>query len=316
MLQSSRSNDALGTANRGNMTESGLCTLCRSDCRGKCETWLSSMVGRKLLYPRDFGDITTGSANTTHVGISYDSLRIQGYNYGASGIPQGLSMDPDDCVFTNVSIETEFGATEKTQARLPIMTGGLGSTAIAEKYWNAFAVGAALVGFPIVVGENVVGVDREAEFLSGKVRRAPELDRRIDTYFQYFDGEHGSITVQLNVEDDRNGVAEYVLDRYGDQVAIELKWGQGAKDIGGEVQVNDLRYALFLRERGYVVDPDPTLPEVQESFKHRGITSFARHSRMGYTDLSSPAQVEEAFNASIQHLRGLGYKRISLKTGS
>ena len=43
------------------------------------------------------------------------------------------------------------------------MTGALGSTFIAAKYWESFAVGAALVGFPIVVGENVVGIDQEAE---------------------------------------------------------------------------------------------------------------------------------------------------------
>jgi len=106
------------------------------------------------------------------------------------------------------------------------------------------------------------------------------------------------------------------MDKYGDRVIIELKWGQGAKDIGGEIQVTDLDYALFLKERGYIVDPDPSLPEVQESFKARGITSFARHSRLGYTELTSPAQVEEAFMKDIQRLRKLGYSRISLKTGS
>lgn len=40
------------------------------------------------------------------------------------------------------------------------MSGALGSTFIAQKYWESFAVGAALVGFPSVIGENVVGVDR------------------------------------------------------------------------------------------------------------------------------------------------------------
>ena len=113
MIQWTKNNDALGTVNRGNPAESGLCTLCRSDCTGRCEAWLSSMVGRKLLYPRDFGDITTGSANTTHLGVSYNSLRIQGYNYGATGLLPGLSRDPDDCVFTNVNIETEFGKQRK-----------------------------------------------------------------------------------------------------------------------------------------------------------------------------------------------------------
>lgn len=41
------------------------------------------------------------------------------------------------------------------------MTGALGSTFIAQKYWKSFAVGAALVGFPIVIGENVFGVDKK-----------------------------------------------------------------------------------------------------------------------------------------------------------
>jgi len=273
------------------------------------------MVGRKLLYPRDFGDITTGSANTTHLGISYNSLRIQGYNYGAYGLPPGLSNDPDDCMFPNASIETEFGAEVKTKARLPIMTGALGSTMIAAKYWPSFAVGAALVGFPIVVGENVVGIDRQAEIENGRIKKAPELDRRIETYLRYFDG-YGAILVQLNVEDTRNGVAEYVIDKYGDKAIIEMKWGQGAKDIGGEVQVTSLEYAIFLKERGYFVDPDPTDPDVREAFEHRAITSFARHSRLGYTDLSSPADVEDNFMKFVQYLRKLGYKRITLKTGS
>ena len=311
----SKTNDALGTMNRGNPAESGLCTLCRADCTGRCETWLSSMVGRKLLYPRDFGSITTGSANTTHIGVSYNSLRIQGYNYGAYGLPPGLSDSADDCVFPNVSVETEFGTQEKTKSRVPIMTGALGSTFIAAKYWNSFAIGAALVGFPIVIGENVVGIDRKAKIENGKIIDAPELDRRIQTYLRYYDG-HGAIIVQMNVEDTRNGVAEYVIDKYGDQAIIELKWGQGAKDIGGEIQVNSLDYALFLKERGYIVDPDPAKPEVQEAFKARAITSFARHSRLGYTDLSSSGQVEESFMKSVEHLRGLGYKRVTLKTGS
>jgi hypothetical protein len=59
-----------------------------------------------------------------------------------------------------------------------------------------------------------------------------------------FDG-YGAIIVQLNVEDTRNGVAEFVADKYGDKCIIELKWGQGAKDIGGEIQVTSLDYAVF-----------------------------------------------------------------------
>lgn len=315
MIQWPKSNDALGTVNRGNPCESGLCTLCRADCKGKCETWLASLKGRKMLYPRDFGSITAGSANTSPVGVSYNSLRIDGYLYGAKGMQKGLTSSEDDCIFPNVSTKGEFGGSIKTKFRVPMMTGALGSTFIAAKYWPSFAIGAALIGIPIVVGENVVGIDKEAVIKNGKIEKAPELDRRIETFLRYYDG-YGAIIVQMNVEDTRNGVAEYVIDKYGDKVILELKWGQGAKVIGGEIQVTSLDYALFLKKRGYVVDPDPELTEVQEAFEHRAIKSIARHSRLGYTSLSTPEQVRGSFMEAVNHLRRLGYKRVSLKTGS
>ncbi|MGM0472435.1 MAG: glutamate synthase-related protein [Bacillota bacterium] len=308
-------NDALGTVNRGNPCESGLCTLCRADCKGKCETWQSALKGRKMLYPRDFGEITSGSSNISPEGVGYHTLRAQGYTHGAQGLPQGLSDDADDCIFPNVDISTEFGNEIKAQCKVPMMTGALGSTFIAAKYWNSFAIGAALAGFPVVIGENVVGVDKEAKLENGKVVDAPELDRRIEVYNRYNDG-HGAIFVQLNVEDTRNGVAEYVADKYGDDVIIELKWGQGAKDIGGEIQVKSLEYAKFLANRGYVVDPDPTIKSNEEAFKSGAIKSFARHSRLGGTDANSTEALREQFMESVEYLRSLGFSRISLKTGA
>ena len=319
-MRFSKNNDVLGTANRGNVTESSLCTLCRADCEGKCETWLSSLVGRKLLYPRSFGIVTAGANNTTHVGVSYNSLRIQGYAYGAHGLNEGMSNDPDDCIFPRVNLETEFGKAVKTKVRLPLMTGAFGSTFVAEKYWDSYAIGGALVGIPVVIGENVVGVDRKSEITpgdvrKGKIKNAPELDRRINGYLRYFDG-HGAIIVQLNVEDSRNGVAEYVADKYGDKCIIELKWGQGAKNIGGEIQVTSLDYAIFLKERGYIVDPDPTLPEVKEAFENGSIKSFARHSRLGATNMDTVDQVRRDFMRTVEYLRSIGFSRITLKTGS
>lgn len=315
MFEWPKSNDALGTVNRGNACESGLCTLCMADCKGKCETWLSSLVGRKLLYPRNFGSITSGANHTLAVGVGYHALRIQGYAYGSHGLSAGLTTNPDDCVFPNVDITTSFGGEIQTKCRLPIMTGALGSTFIAAKYWNSFAIGAALCGFPIVVGENVVGVDKQSKIANGRIASSPELDRRVETFLRYYDG-HGAIIVQMNVEDTRNGVAEYIIEKYGDKVIIELKWGQGAKDIGGEIQVTDLEYAKFLKDRGYVVDPNPYDPIVQAAFKARAITSFARHSRLGGTDIADSDGVEAGFKTQVEYLRKLGYKRISLKTGS
>jgi hypothetical protein len=231
-----------------------------------------------------------------------------------------MTNDPDDCIFPKVNLETEFGAKVKTKIRMPLMTGALGSTFIAQKYWDSFAIGGALCGIPVVIGENVVGVDRKSKIgtgakKKGKIKSAPELERRIDGYLRYFDG-YGAIIVQLNVEDTRNGVAEFVVDKYGDKCIIELKWGQGAKDIGGEIQVESLDYAIFLKERGYVVDPDPTIPEVQKAFENGSIKSFARHSRLGGTNLDTVDQVREDFMSSVDYLRSIGFKRVTLKTGS
>ncbi|MCB1128867.1 MAG: FMN-binding glutamate synthase family protein, partial [Verrucomicrobiae bacterium] len=286
MIEWPKQNDALGTANRGNPCESGLCTLCLASCKGRCETWVSSLVGRKLLYPREFGGSTSGSANVCAVGTGYHALRIQGYAYGARGLKADDTVAPADSSFPQVDVRTEFGGEIKTKCRVPIMTGALGSTFIAAKYWDSFAIGAALCGFPIVIGENVVGVDRESILDQGGIRSSPELDRRIDTYLRYFDG-HGAIIVQMNVEDTRNGVARYILDKYGDKVVLELKWGQGAKDIGGEIQVTDIEYARFLKDRGYIVDPDPCDAAAVAAFNAGALKSFARHSRLGGVDLGS-----------------------------
>jgi hypothetical protein len=268
-----------------------------------------------MLYPRRFGFATSGAINTTAPGIGYHALRIQGYSYGAFGVPENLTRDPDDCIFTNVNIDTSFGRKIKTKCRIPIMTGALGSTIIAAKYWPSFAVGAALAGFPIVVGENVVGVDQNSVINNGKISKAPELDRRIGYFQRYYDG-FGAIIIQMNVEDTRNGLAEYLIDKYGGEVIIELKWGQGAKDIGGEIQVNSLEYAQFLKKRGYIVDPDPFDPVVIKAFDNHAITSFARHSRLGATDKTTVQEVYNSFMKSINYLRTLGFDRITLKTGA
>lgn len=312
MIQWPKSNDVLGTTNRGNPTESGLCTLCRADCAGKCETWLSSLKGRETLYPRDFGLTTAGSANNVPEGACYSALRIQGYAYGAEQAPP--SSKTGDVLFTDVALEQSIGLGRKIRCRYPFITGALGSTAIAARYWDSFAAGCALCGIPIVVGENVVGIDPLTEFVNGRVKKAPELDRRIAAYKRYSD-EFGAIFVQMNVEDTRNGVAEYVIENFGNEIVLELKWGQGAKNIGGEISVNDIEYARFLKERGYLLDPDPGSPEAKHA-EGSGSAHFARHSRLGYTELQSPAEVKESFLKSVEHLRGLGFSNISLKTGA
>jgi len=114
--------------------------------------------------------------------------------------------------------------------------------------------------------------------------------------------------VQMNVEDTRLGVAEYIIEKHGLDT-IELKWGQGAKCIGGEIKVSSLERALELQRRGYIVTPDPSNPVNQAAFKDGAVREFERHSRLGFVD-------EEGFYAEVERLRALGYRRITLKTGA
>jgi len=72
------------------------------------------------------------------------------------------------------------------------------------------------------------------------------MDRRIEIYKRFHEG-YGEILVQMNVEDTRLGVAEYVRQKHNLE-AIELKWGQGAKCIGGEIKVRSLDRALELQK--------------------------------------------------------------------
>jgi glutamate synthase domain-containing protein 2 len=192
--------------------------------------------------------------------------------------------------------------------RLPVFTGALGSTEIARVNWEHFAIGAAIAGITLVCGENVCGIDPKLELDgNGKVKESPEMDRRIQTYRKYHEG-YGEILIQMNVEDTRFGVAEYVLKKHNIDT-IELKWGQGAKCIGGEIRVTSIDRALQLKKRGYIVTPDPTHSDVQAAHKVGAIKEFERHSRLGFV-------TKEAFLEEVERLRKLGFRRITLKTGA
>ena len=180
-----------------------------------------------------------------------------------------------------VNTETSYGWDIKVKMKAPIFTGALGSTEIARKNWEHFAIGAAISGVTLVCGENVCGIDPQLELdAHHKVVKSPDMDRRIEVYKRYHEG-FGEILVQMNVEDTRLGVAEYVQKKHNLET-IELKWGQGAKCIGGEIKVKSLERALELQKRGYIVTPNPSDKAVQESFKAGAIKEFERHSRLGF----------------------------------
>ena len=307
-LQRPNANDATRSANRSRNVApaSGICSRCLDGCTGNCEVFRATFRGRELIYPGPFGDITAGGDK--EYPVDYSHLNIQGYALGANGLPSGVEGNPDTAIFPAVNTETEYGWDIKVKMKLPAFTGALGSTEIARKNWEHFAIGAAVSGVTLVCGENVCGIDPELELDSkGKVISAPDMDRRIEIYRRYHQG-YGEILVQMNVEDTRLGVAEYVNKKHGLET-IELKWGQGAKCIGGEIKIDSLERAQELQKRGYIVTPDPSSPVTQAAYKDGALKEFERHSRLGFVD-------EEGFYAEVERLRKLGFKRITLKTGA
>lgn len=303
-LQQPNANEAVQTKNRSRdvTPQSGICSRCIDGCKGNCDLFQATFRGRELLYPQPFGSVTAGADKDYPV--DYSHLNIMGYALGA----KGMAPDPDVATFPAVDTETEFGVKNRVKMRVPIFTGALGSTDIARINWRHFAIGAAISGISLVCGENVCGVDPELEFgPDEKIAKSPEMDRRVREYRRYHEG-YGDILVQLNVEDTRNGVAEYVIEKLGVET-IELKWGQGAKCIGGEIKVDSLTRAIELKKRGYIVTPDPEEPAHQAAFKAGPLKQFERHSRLGFID-------QDGFMKEVKRLRALGAKRITLKTGA
>lgn len=232
---------ATGTKNRvpDVAPYSGICSVCLDGCHGPCEIAKSSYRGREVLYPGPYGKSTSGA--TKPYPVDYSHLNIQGTCVGAVGI----EADSDKAIFPAVSTASTLGNKHKIKLDLPIFTGALGSTDIAKDNWDGLAIGAAISGIMVIIGENVVGMDPQAEYKKGRVVKSPELKRRVDC-FKNWQGKSGAIVLQQNVEDTSLGSAEYAIDKLGVE-CIELKWGQGAKNIGGEVKLKTLERALELK---------------------------------------------------------------------
>jgi len=280
---------------------SGICVTCIDGCEGPCEIGRSALKGREMIYPMPFGKITAGSEKDYPVDFSH--FNIQGTAVGAVGI----EADSDKATFPAVDTTTSVGRDGGLKMNFPVFTGAVGSTDIARINWEEVAVGAAISGVIVVAGENICGMDSKAEFKDGKVVRSPEMERRVNAFRRWYDGT-GGIIVQANVEDTKLGVPEYVIEKLGVEI-FELKWGQGAKDIGGEVKLHSIERAMELKNKGYIVLPDPTNPAVQTAFRAGGIKEFERHSRLGMVE-------EESFHRSVEHLRATGAKYVTLKTGA
>jgi glutamate synthase domain-containing protein 2 len=267
-----------------------------------CEIGKSAFRGHEVIYPQPFGVITTASEKTYPV--DYSHFNIMGTAVGAHGI----EADSDKAIFPNVNLEVAFGHDKGLKFRYPWIIPGIGSTDIAKNNWEGLAIGSALAGTGLTIGENVVGMDPEATIKNGRVVDTVDLKRRVKLYQDHMRDGYGAIVVQANVEDTRLGIQEYAIEKLGVEV-VELKWGQGAKNIGGEVKVKNLKKAQMLYDRGYVVLPNPTDPDVIKAFELGAFKEFERHSRLGMVS-------EESFAQRVEELRKAGAKYVTLKTGA
>ncbi len=281
---------------------SGMCATCIEGCPGLCEIGLSSFRGSEVIYPQPFGPITAASQKDYPVDFSH--FNVLGTAVGA----QGIEADSDVAIFSNVNLETTLGKDKGIKLKLPIVIPGIGSTDVARRNWDGLAIGSALAGTILTIGENICGMDEKSVMKNGQVVKSPELERRVNLFKDWQKDDYGEVVLQANVEDTRIGAQEYAIKELG-VTALEIKWGQGAKNIGGEVKINTLEKAIMLKERGYIVLPDPTNPAVQEAFKKGTFKEFERHSRLGMVS-------EEGFLSRVEELRQAGAKHIFLKTGA
>ncbi|HSB80370.1 MAG TPA: FMN-binding glutamate synthase family protein [Candidatus Methylomirabilis sp.] len=281
---------------------SGMCVTCIDGCIGMCEIGKSAYRGHEVIYPQPFGVITTAADKAYPV--DYSHFNIMGTATGAHGI----EADSDKAIFPAVDLQVVIGQDRRLKFRYPWIISGLGSTNVAKNNWEGLAIGAALSGVGLTIGENVAGMDPESIVENGRVVDTVDLKHRVALYKSNQREGYGAIVVQANIEDSRLGVHEYAIEKLGVE-CVELKWGQGAKNIGGEVKINNLKKAQLLHQRGYIVLPDPTDPAVIKAFERGAFKEFERHSRVGMVS-------EESFAKTVEGLRRTGAKYIFLKTGA
>src|SRR5512140_3017308 len=147
------------TKNRteGSVTQiSGMCVTCVDGCVGMCEIGKSAYRGHEAIYPQPFGVIT--AASEKKYPLDYSHFSIMGTAVGAHGI----EADSDKAVFPNVNLEVSLGHDAGLKFKHPWIISGIGSTNVAKNNWPGIAIGSALSGVALTIGENVVGMDPEA----------------------------------------------------------------------------------------------------------------------------------------------------------
>jgi hypothetical protein len=197
------------------MPFSGICPVCQDDCPGLCEIGTSSYRGWEALYPHPSGSVISSSIKKYPV--EYSDLNIQGTCAGTL---------VDKTFFKNISTQTEIGTEHRIKLKLPVSTRDHGLNNTLGNL-EGIAIGGAIAGIMVFLGENITGLDTHAEFKKGKLIKSPALSTIVKTFQKWHDS-YGAIVLQLNNESRKNGTAEYAMNRLSVD-ALELSWGEEIK---------------------------------------------------------------------------------------
>ena len=199
---------------------SGMCTTCVDGCIGMCEIGKSAYRGAEMIYPQPFGIITTASQKDYPVDLSH--FTILGRAAGAWGIEE----DSNRALFPAVDLETTIGADNGIRYKLPFTVAAMGSTNVAKNNWPGLAVGAAITGTGIAIGENVVGMDMDSRFADGKVISSSDLEWRVQLFREWQTDGYGEVFVQANVQDrDLESFVREIRERIDREVVPTLPPG-------------------------------------------------------------------------------------------
>ena len=273
---------------------SGMCATCSDACAGLCEVGLSAVRGSEAAYPYDTA--SNQFASEKQYPFDYAHFNINGRVFGAIGAAEDMEK-------TNVfSADTgcEIGYQTKIKLKTPIVL-----PAMAKLNWRDYYAGAAIAGVIAVIGESAVKMDKALRHdQNGKVTNAPVL-KEMAGYFRKYDNGYGDIILQVNADDITLGVPEYALQASGIRT-LEIKFGQAAKGIQHVAPVNTYDEALWLKENGYLVMPDPLSEEVKTRISAGKEARFTQYGRL-------PMWNEQILADLIQRYRGLGAENILFK---
>lgn len=269
---------------------SGMCAACSQDCTGTCEVGLSALRGSEAAYPYDTASTQFASRKDYPVDLSH--FNINGRVFGAQGIP----ADPETATPGRVDLSCRVGT---IPCRAPILL-----PAMAKLNWRDYFAGAAMAGVPVVIGENAIKNDPALEHdRRGKVCHAPLL-REMTDHFRRLEDGHGDIIFQANPDDVALDTAIYALTHSGIR-SVEIKFGQAAKGIQ-HVAPAGYEEALWLKEKGYLVEPDPTAQETRVRMAAGEPVRFFQYGRLPMFD-------EDSISRLITRLREAGAENILFK---